>query len=139
MPSFLPMTSLRQKFGSNDVILRSFHMAIGEELHRLTAHDFCANRQRNYVIMSVILSSVADWFGVTFPVSANTGSSSMLAFLSGPIGRTMVAVGATMSASFLGKAYPQKTAALLVQIYVIKAAHMQEADILVTGVPTRPW
>lgn len=92
-----------------------------------------------YVTMSVTLSTVASWFGVTLPMAAYTGSSSILAFLAGPIGWTMVAVGAATSTYFLGKADPQKTAALIVQIHVIKAAHLQEADIPVPGVPTRPW
>lgn len=91
-----------------------------------------------YVTMSVTLSTVAGWFGVTLPMAAYTGSSSILAFLAGPIGWTMVAVGAATSTYFLGKADLPKTAALIVQIHVIKAAHLQEAGIPVPDVPTKP-
>jgi|CXWL01.1.fsa_nt_gi uncharacterized protein YaaW (UPF0174 family) len=89
-----------------------------------------------YVTMSVTVSTVAGWFGVTLPMAAYTTSSSVIAFLAGPVGWAIAGVGAVTSAYFLGKADPQKTAALIVQIHVIKAAHLQEAGISVPDVPS---
>lgn len=75
-----------------------------------------------YTTMSVILSQVAGFFGLTLPFSVYTSASTAVAFLSGPIGWTFIAIGTLLGAIlYFGSADEIETAAAIVQIHLIKA------------------
>lgn len=92
-----------------------------------------------YTTMTVTICTVASWFGITLPFAAYTGASSIVAFMSGPVGWAAIAVGTAISVAFLGKANSGKTAALIIQLHVSKAAKLQQAGVAVPNVPRRPW
>lgn len=92
-----------------------------------------------YSALSTTLCTAAGWFNITLPFAAYTASSTLAAFFSGPVGWALIAVGATASVGFWGKADHQRTAALIVQIHSLKVAKLQMANFEPPRVPPRPW
>lgn len=81
-----------------------------------------------YTTMSTVICTVAGFFGVTLPFAVYTGASSIVAFLSGPVGWALLAVAAAAGVALAGRANPQKTAAAICQIHSLKVAALQAAN-----------
>jgi uncharacterized protein YaaW (UPF0174 family) len=78
-----------------------------------------------YTTMSITVSSVAGWFGLTLPIAAYTGASSMIAFLTGPIGWAIAATAAIVGVAFAGRANVTESTAAVVQIHMLKVAALE--------------
>jgi len=75
-----------------------------------------------YTTMSVTISSVAGFFGVTLPFAVFTSASSLVAMLSGPVGWAIAAVAIGAGIWLAGGPNAQKVAQLVFQIHSIKIA-----------------
>lgn len=82
-----------------------------------------------YTSMSVTISTVAGFFGLTLPFAAYTGASSVVAFLSGPVGWVIAGIAALGGVALAGRANVQKTNAFISQIHALKVAALMEAGI----------
>jgi uncharacterized protein YaaW (UPF0174 family) len=82
-----------------------------------------------YVTMSITISTVAGFFGLTLPFAAYTGASSLVAFLSGPIGWAIMGLAALAGVSLAGRANVKKTTAFICQIHSLKIAAALAAGI----------
>jgi uncharacterized protein YaaW (UPF0174 family) len=80
-----------------------------------------------YTTISTVLYTVAGFFGITLPFAAYTGVSSMVAFLSGPIGWAIIGVAAVGGVLLAGRANLRKTVQYICQIHALKAAALIEA------------
>ena len=80
-----------------------------------------------YAAMGVFMKAVAVMLGITIPFSVYTGTSATMAFLSGPFGWSLIAIGSVFSLAWLGAADVQKCIAFVCQIHALRAASW-EAD-----------
>jgi uncharacterized protein YaaW (UPF0174 family) len=84
-----------------------------------------------YSTMSVTLCTVAGFAGITLPFAAYSGASTIVAFLSGPVGWAIAAILAIGSLAWLlGKGNPNKTIAAIAQLHALKIA-----ALIADGVP----
>lgn len=75
-----------------------------------------------YTTMSVVICTVAAWFGVTLPFWIYMGASSTVALLSGPIGWVIAGLSLVGGITWLvGMANVDRTAAFVMTMNVIKA------------------
>lgn len=79
-----------------------------------------------YSTMSVTISTVAGFVGLTLPFAAYSGASSLVAFLSGPVGWALLAVAATAGVAVAGRADVKKTTAFICQLHMLKVAALVE-------------
>lgn len=77
-----------------------------------------------YSTMSVVISTVAGWLGVTLPFATYAGISSTMAMLTGPIGWCIAAVGIAGGAIWLGLPEEDTIAAFVIQVNQIKTSWM---------------
>lgn len=82
-----------------------------------------------YTTMAVTISTVAGFFGLTLPFAAYTGASTLVAFLSGPVGWAIMGVAAVGGVAYAGRANAKKTAAFICQIHALKVAALIEAGV----------
>jgi uncharacterized protein YaaW (UPF0174 family) len=75
-----------------------------------------------YTTMSVAISTIAGFFGITLPFAAYTGASSLVAFLTGPVGWAVMGLLAVGGVALAGRANQQKTAGFLIQMHMLKVA-----------------
>jgi uncharacterized protein YaaW (UPF0174 family) len=81
-----------------------------------------------YQTMSVTICTVAEWFGLTLPFAAYAGASTLVAFLTGPVGWALVAVAlAAGLAALYGRADVKKTTAVICQLHALKVAALEAA------------
>ncbi|HMP17758.1 MAG TPA: hypothetical protein PKD72_12095 [Gemmatales bacterium] len=85
-----------------------------------------------YTTMSITISTVAGFFGLTLPFAAYTGASSLVAFLTGPIGWTIMGLAGIAGLALAGRANEKKTAAFICQIHAFKVA-----ALLASGTPEK--
>lgn len=75
-----------------------------------------------YTTMSIVISTMASWFGVVLPFAVYTKASSTVSVLAGPIGW---AIGAVLLAgaitAWAGSANVRKTTATVLQLHAMKA------------------
>ena len=83
-----------------------------------------------YTTMSVVICTVAGWFGVTLPFAAYTAASSAIAFLCGPVGWAMLAIAAAAGVALAGRANTKRTGAAICQLHALKVAALQQAGRL---------
>ena len=74
-----------------------------------------------YTTMSVVISTVAGWLGITLPFVAYTTASSTVAVLAGPIGWAIGAVLFAAAVTWTGRANVKKTTAAVIQLHALKA------------------
>ena len=74
-----------------------------------------------YTTMSVVICTVAGWFGITLPFAVYLGASSTVALLSGPIGWAIAGAALTVGGVLAGMPSADKTAAVIMTINSIKA------------------
>lgn len=82
-----------------------------------------------YTTMAVTISTVAGFFGFTLPFVAYAGASSLVAFLSGPVGWAIMGLAALGGVALAGRANVTKTTAFICQIHALKIAALVEAGI----------
>lgn len=80
-----------------------------------------------YTTMSITISTVAGFFGLTLPFAAYAGASSLVAFLSGPVGWAIMGLAAIGGIALAGRANPKKAAAFVCQIHSLKVAALLAA------------
>ncbi len=81
-----------------------------------------------YTTMSVVICTVAGWFGVTLPFAAYMTASSTMAVLTGPIGWAIGAIClAGAIAAWAGQANIRKTTATVMQLHCMKAGALYGA------------
>ena len=80
-----------------------------------------------YTTMSTVICTAAGFFGVTLPFTAYAGAASIVSFLSGPVGWTLLAIAAAAGVTLAGRANPRKTAAVICQIHALKVAALTES------------
>ncbi len=73
-----------------------------------------------YSTMSVVICSVAGFFGVALPFTAYTGASAIAAVLSGPVGWILLAIGAVAGGLLLGAPNASKLIPFICQMHMIK-------------------
>ena len=83
-----------------------------------------------YTTMSVVISTAAGFFGFTLPFAAYTGASSLVAFLSGPVGLAIMGLAALTGLALAGRADVRQTTAFVCQIHALKVA-----ALIADGVP----
>jgi uncharacterized protein YaaW (UPF0174 family) len=81
-----------------------------------------------YTTMSTVICAAAGFFGVTLPFAAYTGASTLVAFLTGPVGWLLLAVAGAAGVALAGRANPRKTAAAICQIHAIKVAALESSE-----------
>lgn len=74
-----------------------------------------------YTTMSIVISTVAGWLGITLPFVAYTTASSTVAVLAGPIGWAIGAVLLAAAVAWTGRANVKKTTAAVMQLHALKA------------------
>lgn len=75
-----------------------------------------------YTTMSVVISTVAGWFGITLPFAAYMGASGSVAILSGPIGWAIAGVAIASGIVILGLPEEDTIAAFVIQVNQIKTS-----------------
>lgn len=93
-----------------------------------------------YTTMSVVIATVAGFFGITLPFAAYTSASAIVGFLSGPIGWAIMGVTAVGGLALAGKPNHKKTAAFIGQLHALKvealmAAGASEREIFAQRTP----
>ena len=83
-----------------------------------------------YTTMSVVICTVAGFFGVTLPFVVYTTASSVVCILSGPIGWTIAAILALVRTALLLQANPKKTLSFVMALHFLKAQAFHEAGLL---------
>ena len=83
-----------------------------------------------YTTMSVVMCTVAGWFGITLPFAAYAGASTTIAALSGPIGWCIAGVAVAGGAIYAAWPSADKTAAFVMQLHFIKAQQLKQKGIL---------
>ena len=78
-----------------------------------------------YTTMAVMISTTAGMLGIALPMSAYVGTSSTVALLAGPVGWVLAALSILGGLTYLALANPDKTAAFVMTMTVIKAHRMQ--------------
>jgi uncharacterized protein YaaW (UPF0174 family) len=81
-----------------------------------------------YTTMSTAICAIANLFGLTLPFAAYTTASTVVAFLTGPVGWALLAIATAAGVTLAGRANPRKTAAAICQIHALKVAAMQAAN-----------
>lgn len=83
-----------------------------------------------YTTMSVVIYTVAGWFGLTLPFSVYMGASSTVALLAGPIGWAIAA--SAVSVGVVWAAWPSvdRTASFVMQLHFIKAQRLKQEGLL---------
>lgn len=79
-----------------------------------------------YTTMSVAISQMAAAFGITLGMSVYTGMSSLVAFLSGPVGWAIAAAAGAAGLAVAGRANVKATTAAVLQIHLIKVAQLKQ-------------
>ena len=87
-----------------------------------------------YTTMSVTISTVAGFLGLTLPFAAYAGASSLVAFLSGPVGWAIIALATLGGIGLAGRADVKKTTAFICQIHCLKIAALIAARVPETEV-----
>ncbi len=82
-----------------------------------------------YTTMAVTISTVAGFFGLTLPFAAYAGASSIVAFLSGPVGWAIMGVAALGGVALAGRANVKKATAFVCQLHALKVAALIEAGV----------
>ncbi len=82
-----------------------------------------------YTTMSVVIHTVAGFFGLTIPFAGYMGASSLVAILSGPVGWALIALGAIAGIALLGRANWKKCAAFVIQMHLLKVQALQAAGV----------
>jgi uncharacterized protein YaaW (UPF0174 family) len=82
-----------------------------------------------YTTMSVTISSVAGFLGLTVPFAAYSTASSIIGFLSGPVGWATVSVLAVGGVALAGRANPSKMLAVVSQLHMTKVAALMAAGV----------
>ncbi len=82
-----------------------------------------------YTTMAVTISTIAGFFGLTLPFAAYAGASSLVAFLSGPVGWAIMGMVAVGGVALAGRANVKKTTAFVCQIHALKVASLIEAGV----------
>jgi uncharacterized protein YaaW (UPF0174 family) len=85
-----------------------------------------------YTTMAVTVSTVAGFFGLTLPFAAYAGASSLIAFLSGPVGWAIMGLAALGGLALAGRADVKKTTAFVCQVHALKVA-----ALVADGVPEK--
>ncbi len=80
-----------------------------------------------YATMSVVISSIAAWVGITLPFVAYMGTSALVAFLTGPFGLAIIAIAAVMGIAFLGRQNSEKLVVAVLQLHAVKVAALKAA------------
>jgi uncharacterized protein YaaW (UPF0174 family) len=83
-----------------------------------------------YSSISVAIFTVAELLGVTLPFTAYTTTSSTIAAFTGPVGWTLLALGAAGLAALVGAPSESKTAAFIVQLHLIKVDALEKSGEL---------
>lgn len=83
-----------------------------------------------YTAMSSIIHSTAALAGITVPFAGYMGASSTVAFLSGPVGWSLLALAGLASVFFLGRADHIKTAAFVIQVHLLKVQALENSGRL---------
>lgn len=91
-----------------------------------------------YTTMAVTISTVAGFFGVTLPFAAYTGASSLVAFLSGPVGWAVMGLVALGGVALAGRANVVKSTAFVCQIHSLKVAALIASGTAETAVFGQP-
>lgn len=79
-----------------------------------------------YTTMSTVMFTVASWAGITLPFAAYTGASTLLAFLTGPVGWALITIATAAGvALYLGAPNVQKTTAAILQLHALKVAALE--------------
>ncbi|HSZ59743.1 MAG TPA: hypothetical protein VK797_29135 [Tepidisphaeraceae bacterium] len=78
-----------------------------------------------YTTMSVVICTVAGWFGMTLPFAAYAAASSTVAFLTGPIGWAILAIAAAAGIALAHRANTRKTGAAICQLHFLKIAALR--------------
>jgi uncharacterized protein YaaW (UPF0174 family) len=79
-----------------------------------------------YTTMSVVICTVAGWFGITLPFAVYTSASSVVAILSGPVGWIIGGIVFSIGAVLAGLPSADKTASFVMTVNIIKANKLQE-------------
>lgn len=74
-----------------------------------------------YVAMSIMISTVAGWFGVTLPFFVYTSASHYISILSGPVGWVIEAVLIAASVYFLGSPEKETVSVFIMTVNMIKS------------------
>ena len=82
-----------------------------------------------YTTMSVTISTVAGFFGITLPFAVYSGASAVVAFLTGPVGWAIIAVASTGGIALAGRANSKKTAAAILQLHALKVAALIKSGV----------
>jgi uncharacterized protein YaaW (UPF0174 family) len=82
-----------------------------------------------YTTMSTMISEEAAFYGVELPFAAYTGASSLVAFLTGPVGWTIAGALALAGVALAGRADPKKTLAFVIQLHLLKVAALAAAGV----------
>ncbi len=83
-----------------------------------------------YTTMSVVICTVAGFFGVTLPFVVYTTASSLVCILSGPIGWAIAGILAAVGTALLLQANPKKTLSFVMALHFLKAQAFHEAGLL---------
>ncbi len=79
-----------------------------------------------YTTMSVVMCTVAGWFGITLPFAAYMGASSTVAVLAGPIGWCIAGGAIAGGAIYTALPSPDQTAAFVLTLHCIKAQKLEQ-------------
>ncbi len=79
-----------------------------------------------YRMLSSFICAAGKLLGLTFPMTVYTTASTTLAILTGPVGWTILGLGALASMAMIGRANAHKTAAVITAIHLIKAQTLQD-------------
>jgi len=82
-----------------------------------------------YTTMSVTICTVAGFFGLTLPFVAYAGSSTLVAFLCGPVGWAIMGLAALGGVALAGRPNAKKITAFICQIHALKIAALIDAGV----------
>ena len=80
-----------------------------------------------YTTMTVAISTVAGWLGVTLPFAAYTGTATTISVLSGPVGWCIAGLLVVGGAYWIGLPDDDAVAAFVIQVNQIKTKWLYEA------------
>ena len=82
-----------------------------------------------YTTMSVSIATVAGFFGLTVPFAVYAGASSLIAFLSGPVGWALIGLSALAGTALAGRANARESLSFILAMHVIKVEALRAADV----------
>lgn len=82
-----------------------------------------------YTTMTITMSTVAGFFGLTLPFAAYTSASTLVAVLSGPVGWVIGGIALLGSVAYAGSADIKKTTLFIMQLHDLKIQALQEAGV----------